>query len=391
MIDAAVSEACTVFVAPGVYSSSTTGENFPLKITNQISLIGHSREEVILDAEKNGRVLIVENTRDNVIDNVTIKNGSMSDGGGVYCEGGISLFKNIVIESNEGHDGGGMHLKHAYCEFKNVVIRNNDAYRGGAIFCIDASANLERVTINSNNSDHASGIYFERATAQLLNVTLCNNTSNQGSGIYCRNAESLVVKNSIFWDNTSNNIYLYLNRKFDIAYSNILGGRESIKIFDDEKLIWGEGNINADPFFVDVSNNNYNIRYNSPCIDAGDPDHKKDPDNTRVDIGAYYYDQSTSLSLGNVSKLPYEYAIGQNYPNPFNSSTSITYNLHETCNVMLKVHNTVGQVIDTLVDNVQTTGVYKITWRPNNLPSGIYLFKFQTDNFSKIIKIIYQK
>ena len=61
-----------------------------------------------------------------------------------------------------------------------------------------------------------------------------------------------------------------------------------------------EGNLTDDPLFVDSTNGNYNLQTTSPCINAGDPDldedgftwitdgDDQDPDDTRMDIGAYY-------------------------------------------------------------------------------------------------------
>jgi len=63
----------------------------------------------------------------------------------------------------------------------------------------------------------------------------------------------------------------------------------------------GEGDISADPLFADLENGDFHLksqygRWNgsawvkdnvtSPCIDAGDPS-EKDPDGTRINMGAY--------------------------------------------------------------------------------------------------------
>ena len=53
----------------------------------------------------------------------------------------------------------------------------------------------------------------------------------------------------------------------------------------------GIGCISLDPMFTIVNQNPFNLQENSPCIDAGDPDYPLDPDSTRADIGAFYFDQ----------------------------------------------------------------------------------------------------
>ncbi|HOU18368.1 MAG TPA: carboxypeptidase-like regulatory domain-containing protein, partial [Candidatus Marinimicrobia bacterium] len=67
------------------------------------------------------------------------------------------------------------------------------------------------------------------------------------------------------------------------------------------KSYFGEGCIATDPLFKDYNNNDFTLNYNSPAIDAGNPDldadgtswtddvDDQDPDGTRLDMGAYYF------------------------------------------------------------------------------------------------------
>jgi hypothetical protein len=63
------------------------------------------------------------------------------------------------------------------------------------------------------------------------------------------------------------------------------------------ELYPGTGNINSNPIFVDVFNEDFNIEWNSPCIDSGDPTTPFDPDGTVNDIGLYYFDQPDYLDI----------------------------------------------------------------------------------------------
>lgn len=56
----------------------------------------------------------------------------------------------------------------------------------------------------------------------------------------------------------------------------------------DTTPLSGPGNINTDPQFIDPLSLNFGLSTSSPAIDAGDPNHENDPDNSRVDIGAAY-------------------------------------------------------------------------------------------------------
>jgi len=66
-------------------------------------------------------------------------------------------------------------------------------------------------------------------------------------------------------------------------------------------LSGGTGNIQDNPRFVDPASSNYSLQAGSPCIDAGDPNSALDPDGTRADMGALYYDQGTSYPAFTVS------------------------------------------------------------------------------------------
>ncbi|MCL5096827.1 MAG: lamin tail domain-containing protein [Candidatus Omnitrophica bacterium] len=69
----------------------------------------------------------------------------------------------------------------------------------------------------------------------------------------------------------------------------------------DTEPLPGSNNVLADPRFVDPNLLNFQVQPDSPAIDAGDPAHAPDPDNTRADIGAEY--------TYNASDYPY--SIGQ--------------------------------------------------------------------------------
>ncbi len=54
----------------------------------------------------------------------------------------------------------------------------------------------------------------------------------------------------------------------------------------------GIGNTTSNPLFVNSAADNYYLLAGSPCIDTGDPGSPLDPDATRADMGALYFDQS---------------------------------------------------------------------------------------------------
>ncbi|RKY94838.1 MAG: hypothetical protein DRQ01_01360 [Ignavibacteriae bacterium] len=91
-------------------------------------------------------------------------------------------------------------------------------------------------------------------------------------------------------------------------------------------------------------------------------------------------------------EIPNDFTLSQNYPNPFNPSTKIQYALPVTGNVTLKVYNILGQEVMTLINNQsQTPGLHEVTFNASSLPSGIYLYRLQAENFVDAKKMILLK
>jgi len=86
-----------------------------------------------------------------------------------------------------------------------------------------------------------------------------------------------------------------------------------------------------------------------------------------------------------------KFALLQNYPNPFNPSTTIEFSVPADMHVTLKIYNTLGMEIKTVVDGFKHAGEYTVRFEPGDLPSGIYFYKLVCGNNSQIKKMILMK
>jgi hypothetical protein len=94
--------------------------------------------------------------------------------------------------------------------------------------------------------------------------------------------------------------------------------------------------------------------------------------------------------------LPTEFRLEQNYPNPFNPSTVIRYSIPGSAgrdairsyNVTLKIFNTLGQEIATLVDEQKQPGSYEAVWNAEGVPSGVYFYRLSSDSFQETKKLL---
>ena len=102
--------------------------------------------------------------------------------------------------------------------------------------------------------------------------------------------------------------------------------------------------------------------------------------------------------LEGLVSLPRAFSLNQNYPNPFNPSTSINFDIPEgdPVRVSLRVFNLRGQLVKILVDEVKEPGTHLVHWNGNDrhgrkLSSGIYIYRIQAGEFSKIRKMVILK
>jgi len=103
--------------------------------------------------------------------------------------------------------------------------------------------------------------------------------------------------------------------------------------------------------------------------------------------GSYTYSKVIEIENEMVNK----YELRQNYPNPFNPTTTITYTLPERGNVELKIYDSLGQEITTLVNKEMQAGIHNVMWNAENVPLGVYFYKITINNFSQVNKMILLK
>ncbi|NIP26257.1 MAG: hypothetical protein GWN67_18155 [Phycisphaerae bacterium] len=236
----------------------------------------------------------------NVIVTECIFNGNSAvAGGGMFGYGSLTL-NNCIFSGNSALSwGGGMDnwSRNVPAKINNCIFSGNSAgYMGGGIrnseyYC---SATLTNCTLIGNSAVYGGGgIYNEyKSSATLTNCILWGNTAARGPQVEMRKKESVT----------------------EVYYSCIEGGED--EIYDPyDGLIWGPGNIDADPCFIDTGywdpngtpddanddvwvDGDYHLLSGSPCIDTGDPNYIAGPNETdldgrpriiggRIDMGAY--------------------------------------------------------------------------------------------------------
>jgi hypothetical protein len=97
-----------------------------------------------------------------------------------------------------------------------------------------------------------------------------------------------------------------------------------------------------------------------------------------IKIGKTWAGITTSVKIE--SGIADNFSLSQNYPNPFNPTTNIKFSIPSQGFVTLKVYNTLGKEVSSLVGNTLSTGTYEVNFNASNLSSGIYYYKINFTN-----------
>lgn len=91
------------------------------------------------------------------------------------------------------------------------------------------------------------------------------------------------------------------------------------------------------------------------------------------------------------TQLPRDYALNQNFPNPFNPRTTIRYQIPTDGFVTLKVYNTLGMEIESLVSERMPEGYHSYAWEAAGRSSGVYYYRLQVNDFVETRKMMLLK
>lgn len=208
------------------------------------------------------------------------------------------------------------------------------------------------------STDFYFGIsYGTDQTACLNNMSLCQNKYNIMLPVELSSFTAEFVRNKVelTWTTASelNNRGFEIERKIDDKNWIIAGFKEG----------YGTTTQTQNYSFTDdiISGHVKVIKYRLKQIDYD---------------GNYTY--SNVLEVNN-NLVPEKFVLEQNYPNPFNPNTNITFRLSEKSNVVLKVHNQLGEEVALIVNSNLNEGTYEYTFDASQLASGNYFYTLQTD------------
>ena len=120
------------------------------------------------------------------------------------------------------------------------------------------------------------------------------------------------------------------------------------------------------------------------------------PDHPNGEVAYSYTIKATNTSIPSkqsLINLPKEFKLNQNYPNPFNPTTHITFQIPDEVCMTLKIYNSLGQLVRTILDSKLNAGEYTVPWDGldeyfQQVGSGIYFFELKSDEFRELRKAL---
>lgn len=86
-----------------------------------------------------------------------------------------------------------------------------------------------------------------------------------------------------------------------------------------------------------------------------------------------------------------QFEVSQNYPNPFNPTTTIRFSIPQGEYVDLKLFDTSGRLVRTLVKRYYDAGTHEVIFSASDLASGMYVFHLKAGDNTAARKIVLTK
>ncbi len=102
--------------------------------------------------------------------------------------------------------------------------------------------------------------------------------------------------------------------------------------------------------------------------------------------------QKRKVDIAKAAGVATTFELKQNYPNPFNPSTTINFRLPSDERVVLKVYNSRGQLVKSLIDRNYASGTHSVSWdgtndRGRSVASGVYIYRIKAGKYTKSVKM----
>ena len=257
-------------------------------IKNNLALEDPEANMQIYPSGHGGGIFITDTAE--VVDCKIVNNQARRGGGGVAIDK-FGILRNSIIFANSNlsgplseppYSGGGVFISdHSF----NAIVRNcrlsrNQTLGIGGGIAVDGPSTVENCIFNYNYARVGGGGYglVDGNVELLTNCTFYRNSASHNPNYSIISYGDLDIINCIV---SRGSLVDRENNKF---YSM----NSTYSLVQEVTVCMGEGNLVADPLFIDPENSNFMLESSSPAINAGNPSNQyKDFNGSRNDMGAY--------------------------------------------------------------------------------------------------------
>jgi len=168
------------------------------------------------------------------------------------------------------------------------------------------------------------------------------------------------------------------------------------------ELEWSGGDYKqAQSYFLERSENNreFSTIYSINAVDNAEEVYRyTDSKLSYADIIYYRVKQvlkdgssvySSQVKVGQGFSEPF--TLAQNFPNPFNPKTSIDVELFRDSDIKVSVYNLEGKEVAVIFEGNLSKGRHNFLFDGGELPSGVYICRVNTPDFTQTTKMILTK
>lgn len=333
----------TVLVDPGVYHEHINFMGKAILVASQFIFSGDSADIVnsIIDADSSGSAvkMISGETNASKFVGFTVRNGRGSlyqpgygdfyVGGGFYLLGSSPTIEHNIVTLNVTEDGGAGLFSdggNPLIRFNAFVWNQTPTYGCGAGMLIKnaTGGEIDWNYVQFNTALHGGGIALKHANISITrNVISHNEALSDGGGIRIYTESTPAIINNTISDNTApdslgggveilegsapifmNNIVSFTEDGGGFVVIGVCAPMLSYNLFWDNTggdyigIGPGTGDLTGDPAYIGGTPFDYHLTIVSAAIDRGNPDPQyRDPDGTRNDCGAFYFDMGPTTPV----------------------------------------------------------------------------------------------
>jgi hypothetical protein len=194
---------------------------------------------------------------------------------------------------------------------------------------------------------------------------------------------------NISWDrNREKNIKHY-------AIERSINGNSFLQIATTQDTVFNDMEIqkavNVYSKYIKNVNVSYKVRALSEWKDESNVIHSQYSNYSDI-VSAYgSYSISQFNKKDKSPNMPENNLVSQNFPNPFNPYTTIYYAVKDEGHITVKVYNSLGQEIATLVDEKKDVGYHYTEWNAAGYTSGIYFYRITNGYYSETRRMVLTK